>query len=356
MVTATGQRVHKASQFDIQSAAFRKFAHYFEQENPAGESFSLSEKALSEKALSGVTRQFASIRGKSLFSFLYFFAIVVACARLGADTGIAVTIVSTILFVQLSYFATPAANQEWNRLLLRPSGLIVIGYILTYWARGEHGLRRKLEFLRQVSSMSNPRFGVDRTTGHFMESVLEFFKADTCIVLERHAETEQYQLRCATARDPKAGNRSMPAPYTINAVLQAVADVALALYAEQRRLWRLTSAYRTWDAATQAPSSRATAEASPLVEWLEGGSFIVVRMRRHEWFRGYVFLSSRRRGAFRMEDAKFLLQLVDQVTPVREHIRWWTAWRRTPPTASGAALRAVFTIASFSHTSDSKWD
>jgi signal transduction histidine kinase len=44
-------------------------------------------------------------------------------------------------------------------------------------------------------------------------------------------------------------------------------------------------------------------------------------LRHHEWSRGYLFVSARRAAAFRMEDARFLLQLADQVTPVLEHIR-----------------------------------
>src|SRR5947208_5573333 len=44
-------------------------------------------------------------------------------------------------------------------------------------------------------------------------------------------------------------------------------------------------------------------------------------LRHHEWFTGYLFVGASRPNNFRIHDAKFLLQLADQVTPVLEHIR-----------------------------------
>jgi signal transduction histidine kinase len=48
---------------------------------------------------------------------------------------------------------------------------------------------------------------------------------------------------------------------------------------------------------------------------------MAVPLRHHEWIRGYLFVGSALRRDFRIEDAKFLLHLADQVTPVLEHIR-----------------------------------
>src|SRR5437867_4074152 len=118
-------------------------------------------------------RQFAGLR--LLLSLAALLAIIVASGRLGADAGVAVTVVSTLAFVSVGYFATPHGVHELNRLLLRPASLILLGYVLTYWARAEQSLRRKLQLLREVSLTANPRFGVDRTAGEFMKRVLDFF-------------------------------------------------------------------------------------------------------------------------------------------------------------------------------------
>jgi len=257
----------------------------------------------------------------SIFFFFYFFVIVAACSRLGAEAGISITFVSTLLYISLAYYSTPQGTQEWNRIALRPLSLVTLGYVLTYWARAEEALRRRLDLLRQVSTTANPRFGVDRTAAYFMERVLNFFSADTCILLEYDRETDRHQLRCAAARDPKAGVQVMPAPGNMSKVLQALPVTGVGLYKETRRAWKYLATYRVWQPATQAIEYRPVEEASAFVEWLGGRSVIMVPLRHHEWFKGYLFVGSARPGAFKMEDAKFLLQVADQVTPVLEHIR-----------------------------------
>jgi signal transduction histidine kinase len=256
-----------------------------------------------------------------IFFYFYFFVIAATCSRLGADAGVSITIVSTFLFVALGYFAAPVRSDEWNRLVVRPVSLILLGYVLTYWARAEQRLRRNLELLRQVSLTSNPRFGVDRTAGYFMERMLQFFNADTCILLESDSETERHQLRCATTRNPKAGIEIVPAPENITEIMRAIPNLGVALYKEKRRVRKYVASYRVWYPATQVIEHRPVEEGSSLVEWLGSRSLVVVPLRHHEWFRGHLFLGAEQPGAFRMEDAKFLRQVADQVTPVLEHIR-----------------------------------
>src|SRR5215510_6270419 len=103
----------------------------------------------------------------NIFFYFYFFVIAATCSRLGADAGVSITIVSTFLLVALGSFVVPLRTQEWSRFAMRPMSLILLGYVLTYWARAEQRLRRNLELLRQVSLTANPRFGVDRTAGYF---------------------------------------------------------------------------------------------------------------------------------------------------------------------------------------------
>jgi signal transduction histidine kinase len=154
-----------------------------------------------------------------------------------------------------------------------------------------------------------------------MERVLHFFNADTCILLEYDRETERHQLRCATLRDPKAGIEIVPAPDNISNILRALPNTGVSLYKEKRSAWRYIPTYRVWQPATHSVEYRPLEEASALVEWLGGRSLIMVPLRHHEWFKGYLFVGSERRRAFRMEDAKFLQQVADQVIPVLEHIR-----------------------------------
>ena len=255
----------------------------------------------------------------SLFFWFYFFAILVACSRLGARTGLKVILVATAIFLAQAWFSKPSEVQ-WNKLLTRPASLCALGYILIYWASAEQRLRRKLELLRQVSLTSNPRFGVDHTANELMRRVLEFFKADACVVLERELQTDDYFLRQASA-NPDDEKRSLTLTDDIRPALPEIGRAGVVLCNGHGKGWTRFCNCRTWNPASQMAGSRPMKEALTLSKWLDCRSFISVPLRHHEWHRGYLFVSAVRANAFRLDDAKFLLQLADQVTPVLEHIR-----------------------------------
>jgi signal transduction histidine kinase len=254
----------------------------------------------------------------SVFFWFYFFVILVACSRLGPRMGLTVTFAATALFVSQAYFAKPS-EVRWSALLLRPASLIAMGYVLTYWSRAEQRLRRKLELLREVSLTSNPRFGVDHTARQLMLRVLEFFKADSCVLLEHEVQMDEYTLRRASGQDSD-GPTPYDLPLQLRGGLQSVGTGAV-LYNGEGRGWKRFHNTRIWSPSTQLTASLPLAEAQHLARWLACQSFIAVPLRHHEWLKGFLFVSAARPFAFRRDDAKFLLQVADQVTPVLEHIR-----------------------------------
>jgi signal transduction histidine kinase len=252
----------------------------------------------------------------SIFFFFYFFVIATACSRLGSESGTAVTFVSTLAFLSVAYLSMPQLP-EWNRLLLRPASLGVMGYVLTFWAKAELGLRQKLDLLREVSQTSNPRFGVERTSTQLLKRLLVFFKADSAVLLEYLSESDSYLLRCVT----ESGANAITAPDELRNILKAVSRNGASLYTESRGIFNPRPSHRMWNPESQEIESKPLDEALPVVEWLGGRAFILVPMRHYEWFRGYLALTSDSPSTFRIEDAKFLVQLANQVTTVRENIR-----------------------------------
>ena len=131
----------------------------------------------------------------SVFFFGFFFAILVASFRWGYASGLSVTLASTILFTGVGYLTAPAQPEfDLNRFLLRPVYLLVLGYMMAYWGGFETKLKRQLALLKEVSAISNPRFGVDRTIGGLMEQVRAYYDADSCMMLTREAGSEEYIL------------------------------------------------------------------------------------------------------------------------------------------------------------------
>jgi len=111
----------------------------------------------------------------SIFFFFFFFPILVASFLGGFASGLRVVIVSSVLFTIIGYTTAPKGPQfELNRFLLRPIYLLVLGYMIAYWGGFEIEMRRRLGLLKEVSSISNPRFGINHTIGMVLQRLLKF--------------------------------------------------------------------------------------------------------------------------------------------------------------------------------------
>src|SRR5215203_5787359 len=131
----------------------------------------------------------------SVFFFFFFFAILVASFRWGFRSGLGVVVISTILFVIVGFATAPRGPDfELNRFLLRPIYLLVLGYMIAYWGDYEITLKRRLALLKEVNTLANPRFGVDRTTSWLMERLRSFYDADACILITVEHSTGTYYL------------------------------------------------------------------------------------------------------------------------------------------------------------------
>lgn len=126
----------------------------------------------------------------SIFFFFFFFAILVASFGWGFHAGMRVTIVSAILVTVVGYAA--AATQvdlPLNRFLLRPIQLLILGYLIAYWGGVQSRLIARLQLLKEVSILSNPRFGVERTIQSVLESLRSSYGADSCMMILRQSQT-----------------------------------------------------------------------------------------------------------------------------------------------------------------------
>jgi len=120
----------------------------------------------------------------SIFFFFFFFAIVVASFGWGFHSGMRVTIVSAVVFTVVGYAAANAQSDfQLNRLLIRPIELLVLGYLIAYWGGVQSRLTARLQLLKEVSVLSNPRFGVERTIQSVLESLRSSYGADSCMTI-----------------------------------------------------------------------------------------------------------------------------------------------------------------------------
>ena len=143
---------------------------------------------------------FASGGGVSPFFSFFFFAILAASFRHGFDAGARLTL-GSVLIVVLAVLGTQGLG-SLHILLLRSTFVLALGYMIAFWGGLAVDQRRRLALLRDVSRLSNPRFGVQHTLDSLMEKILLFYGGSTCVLLMQDSH-ERWMLN--TVHHPRSG-------------------------------------------------------------------------------------------------------------------------------------------------------
>lgn len=281
---------------------------------------------------------FATGGGRSIFFPFYVFNILICAFRFGFAESARITVASAVMFSLTALTAPVAADLV--ALFLRVAFLLSLGYLIAVW--GESNLRQKrgLALLREVSSLSNPRFGIDRTIASIMERCRVFFNGDSCILVSHRPRSRHSLLRIARPE----GVVTEPLDAVLAPLLLAMPEGEIATYTSPTLAWlRRGAGFRTYDAARREWRTCADDKGRNIAELLGARSFVSLPLN----FRagnGRVYMTSSRR-AFTDTDAIFLGQVVAQVLPVIETIHLLDRL------ASRAALRERLTIAHDLHDS-----
>jgi signal transduction histidine kinase len=259
----------------------------------------------------------------SIFFFFFFFSILVASFRWGFVSGLRVVIVSSVFFTMVGYATAPAGrNFELNRFLLRPIFLLVLGYMMAYWGGYEIGLKRRLALLKEVSSLSNPRFGVNRTLGVILERLRAFYDAGACVLVMQGWDTGDFTLRRADRLNPEAGMRAEPlTAQMMRQMLAFPADYALIYNSRPHNWLRSGPRFYAFDLATGEHSTEDQETGEALADLLEAKAYVSVPLyfRKEVIGRGYV--AAERPYSFSQSDIDFLLQVIGQFMPIVDNIR-----------------------------------
>lgn len=292
---------------------------------------------------------FASGGTISPFFSFFFFAILAASFRHGFDAGARLTLGAGAVVV-LSVAAVQGL-QALHILLLRATFVLALGYMIAFWGGLAVDQRRRLALLRDVSRLSNPRFGVQHTLDSLMEKILRFYGGATCVLLMQDSH-ERWLLN--TVHHPKSGR-----PTSHNRASEAALEPMLAvekgalLYdsGEQGLLQRLPECLarllpRRATALHYAPERREWRNIDPdapshIADLLDSDSFISASLPLRKGD-GRIFVTG---GKLRRVDASFLKHIMQQAIPVIETIDL------LDKLASEAAFRERQTIARDLHDS-----
>jgi len=258
----------------------------------------------------------------SIFFFFFFFAILVASFRWGFRAGLSVTVCSALLFTVIGYAtAPPDPDFELNRFLLRPVYLLVLGYMMAYWGGREIRLKRRLSLLKEITRLSNPRFGVGYTLGSVLKRLRSFYDAERGVLIWSETQGRGHRLLTITRESAAEPVRPEHIPETLAQLLRALPDALAVLYKGGRGGWPLqTPGYHAYDAAKRERTSEGLKESATLAAWFEADSFISVPLRFQQKIVGRFYLTGRR-GVFDSSDVEFFQQVIEQVTPTLNNIR-----------------------------------
>lgn len=254
----------------------------------------------------------------SVFFFSFFYAILVASFRRGFAAGMAVAITSAFIFTTIGLLFTPTGTEfELNRFLLRPTYLLVLGYMIAQRGGFEIGLRRRLLLLKEMAHLSNPRFGIDRTLGSMLEQVRAFYAAEVCLLIMAERGSAEYALRRTTRRNPAGGANAEMIPEHLARQLLALPPAQAVIYYHADHRWQIR--YYAYDVRTGKNVEASQATAEDLAAQLDAQAFITVPVLYYGEFNGRLFLTARH--AFKPGDIDFLLQVIGHFMPMLDNVR-----------------------------------
>lgn len=268
----------------------------------------------------------APSRGSSgIFFGFFFFVILSASFRIGYEAGLRAVMASMGLFLIVGFSTSPkASNVALAEYLLRSISLGFIGYMIAFWGGSEFLSKRRLALLKDITALSNPRFGIDHTVGLIVERLRTFYNADACLHVSADPYGTGYTLRRASSQVLEKRTQGEPIGEGLAHQLLALPAEHAVVYFGKPPAWEWWWSGRrdyTYDCAKQTRTEDDSEESERLGAMLDAASFVTVPLYVRGQTVGRLFLTSRRAGAFQEPDVAFLLQVIDHTMPVVDNIR-----------------------------------
>lgn len=249
-----------------------------------------------------------------IFYPLYLFAILCASLRSGFRRGFAVAVVSALAYASVGPFSAPPGTDEAT-FLTRPAYLLVLGFLMAAWGEHEVRSRARLRFLRDVTAIASPRFGVEPTMGRILEAVRAFFDADACRWIVSDQLTGRRWMRTAQ-RGRGADPAAIDLPEDlVRVLLPAPAEASFLVRSGFRG--RISFALE----GLAPPGPRDPAPGRALLTALDARALLSVPFRYHATAPGRLHVTGSSLRMFRRDDADLLRHVADQMTPMLENLR-----------------------------------
>ena len=197
---------------------------------------------------------------------------------------------------------------------------LVFGLMISYWGERGNKLERRLLFLKQITQVANPRFGVDQTVDMILQRLQAFYEAESCLLVMTDANSGSDSLY-------RVNHHVLPAARK-QSIEKDLANVFLSLPYDYACIWRDDGhetgpgnrAATSYDASGQVVSSHGSGLSEQLITTLETDCFITVPIICFAKSLGRLYIV---KPAVNVsgQDIAFLNQVLENVMRVMENIR-----------------------------------
>lgn len=256
----------------------------------------------------------------SFFFLFFFFAILTSSFRWGFEEGAKVTVASAAIFMICGLIID--TQNDIARLLLQTTFLLAIGYMSVHWGGSKVRLMHQLVLLREVSRLSNPRFGVDHTITNVLHKTRKFYGASACVLIMQDETSGAYFLR--TVREGDASRFMCAEPVDAEAASPLMTHSPDYLIAYSRPRWpaaaRLGRHSLAYNCTLQRWGKYDGPSIDTLADLLEARCFISAPLALRKQ-RGRMYVISGKES-FNRADTLFLNHIAIHVFPVIENIEF----------------------------------
>ena len=260
----------------------------------------------------------------SITAFLFLFPILIAAFQWSFVAALRLAAISAGLLVAVGFLKDVGERPLLTEILLPPIYLLVFGYLLARWGEREMAAKRRLMLLKELTRLSNPRFGIDRTISTMMERLRAFHDAEACLLIVADRSNNQYLLRRAGRYQPDRATEGQLIPAETAQLLLAPAPDQAIIHMGARQPWEwwLPEARNfIYDIHKGQPIAAAGAIDDMLVTIVDAPSFVSVPLHGSYSTIGRLYLTAARRRAFSPVVVTFLLQVIEQIVPVLDNLR-----------------------------------
>ena len=262
-----------------------------------------------------------------LVLYLILFVVMSGSFAWGTAAGERLTMIAGGLFCTVMLArALVAGELDASHTVLRLTCILALGTMAARWGGHHFTLCRRLALLRDVGTLSNPRFGVDQTIATLLERLRVFCGAGVCLLVTKGPKDGRWRVYGSDEHGVENGFQEEDLPAELGDSVEWLPQDALAVYARRPAVqWWLAPPPRCsehWRRDGHFGDRQVSCLPDAVESWL-------TRFGGRAWLSVPVFSGSRwvarlyvtREQAFDPSEAEFVLQVIERGMAVIENIR-----------------------------------